>query len=129
MPGKECIRAALDWAETSAKALGFFTGLNGAIIIVGSFLTIPLAMSQEDLVEDSSMEDDPEAIDFDDQAIKLKAEDLGAPDASQNNMLDEEKKANSKLSIVDDFGGAVGLEDSDENVENPPSQPEEQEAA
>ena len=122
MPGKECIRAALDWAETSAKALGFFTGLNGAIIIVGSLMTIPLAISQEDLVEDSSMEED-ENIEFEDQAIKLKAEDIGAPpsgEASQHNLVDEEKKNNSKFSIADDFEGAVGLEESKENVENPP---------
>ena len=124
MPGKECIRAALDWAETSAKALGFFTGLNGAIIILGSLMTIPLAISKEDQVEDSSMEEDPDAenIDFDGQAIKLRSSDLGAPpsgDASQNNLVDEEKKNNSKFSIHDDFDGAVGLEESKENLDNP----------
>lgn len=51
-------------------------------------MTIPMAISQEDLAEDSSMEEDPDAenIDFGGEAIKLKSEDLGAPpsgDASQ----------------------------------------------
>ena len=133
-PGKECIRAALDWAETSAKALGFFTGLNGAVIIIGSFLTIPLAISQEDLVEDeeSFEEDNPENIEFD-QAIKLKSEDLGAPpssksgEESQNKLInDEDKKNNSKFSIHEgEFDNAVGLEESKENLQPPPPVEEE----
>ena len=122
MPGKECIRAALDWAETSAKALGFFTGLNGAVIMLGSLMSIPLTLSQADLVEDEdSMEDDSEF----DKAIKLKEEDLGigAPNAnasqnnSKSNLVDEEKKNNSKLSIDDgEFDGAIGMEESKEDV-------------